>query len=62
LGRSTQSGSTAQRVSKYRPSAEKLALTPSDVICRRLVLYWGVYASRVEQPASVDDLKKLAQE
>ena len=32
------------------------SLTPSDIIGRRLVLYWGVYASRVDQPASVDDL------
>ena len=38
----TESGSTASRVSKYRPRMSVLAMTTSEVVCRRLVLYWGV--------------------
>ena len=38
----TESGSTAARVSKYRPRMSILAMTTSEVVCRRLVLYWGV--------------------
>ncbi len=52
----TQSGSTARRVSKYRPRTQILALTPSSSTCRRLVLYWGVNAIQVRQPETVDDL------
>jgi pyruvate kinase len=52
----TQSGSTAIRVSKYRPRVPILALTSSDIISGRLLLYWGVYPVRVEAPASVDEI------
>lgn len=52
----TQSGSTAMRVSKYRPSVPILALTPSGAVSGRLLLYWGVYPFMVEAPASVDEL------
>jgi pyruvate kinase len=52
----TQSGSTAIRVSKYRPSVPILALTPSSVVSGRLRLYWGVRPYEVGKPASVDEL------
>jgi len=39
----TQSGSTARRVSKYRPEMPILAITPDGNICRRLLLHWGVH-------------------
>ncbi len=38
----TESGSTAGRVSKYRPAAQILALTPSEETQRALTLNWGV--------------------
>jgi len=38
----THSGSTAQRISKYRPTAPILAVTGRDRILRRLNLVWGV--------------------
>jgi pyruvate kinase len=38
----THSGSTAIRISKYRPSAPILAITGRDRILRRLNLVWGV--------------------
>jgi pyruvate kinase len=52
----TESGSTAARVSKYRPRMNILAMTPDEVICRRLVLYWGVQPIHVTTPSSISDL------
>jgi pyruvate kinase len=52
----TESGSTAGRVSKYRPRMAIVAITPEEMICRRLVLYWGVHAVRIAMPSSVADL------
>ncbi len=55
----TSSGSTAIRVSKYRPKVPILAITPSDEVRKRLVLCWGVYAFQIGQPSSVDELFKV---
>ncbi len=55
----TESGSTAMRVSKYRPSVPVLALTPSQVVAGRLLLYWGVRPYLIVEPASVDELFAL---
>ncbi|ADJ26249.1 pyruvate kinase [Dehalogenimonas lykanthroporepellens BL-DC-9] len=52
----TSSGSTAGRVAKYRPSAPILAISPNGDICRRLILNWGVQASQIPTPRTVDDL------
>jgi pyruvate kinase len=52
----TESGSTADRVSKYRPRMNILAMTPSEAICRRLVLYWGVLPIQVTTPSSISHL------
>jgi pyruvate kinase len=52
----TESGSTAARVSKYRPRMNIVAMTPDEVICRRLVLYWGVQPVHVTTPYSISDL------
>ena len=38
----TRYGRTAQLLSSFRPRAGILAVTPSDVVARRLKLYWGV--------------------
>jgi pyruvate kinase len=51
----TQSGSTARRVSKYRPHVPILAITPNREIARRLVLYWGVQAFPIPEPPSVEE-------
>ena len=56
----TGSGSTAARVSKYRPRMNILAMTPSEAICRRLVLYWGVQPVHVTTPSSISDLFNAA--
>jgi pyruvate kinase len=52
----TKSGSTAGRVSKYRPDTTILAMTPDEVICYRLILFWGVQPVHVTAPASISDL------
>lgn len=52
----TSSGSTARRVSKYRPGIPILAATPSPKQRRRLLLSWGVYPYEVPDPPSVLDL------
>jgi len=52
----TQSGSTAGRVSKYRPRMPILAITPNSVGVGRLLLYWGVHPFQIAKASSVDDL------
>jgi len=52
----TQSGSTAGRVSKYRPKVPILAITPDAVISGRLLLHWGVYPFQVAKVSVVDEL------
>ena len=51
----TESGSTAGRVSKYRPKSGILALTPSEKSQRRLTLFWGVTPVIVRTLKSVED-------
>lgn len=52
----TSSGSTAARVSKYRPRMPILAMTHDNTIRRRLLLRWGVLPVCVDRPSSVDEL------
>ena len=56
----TSSGSTAGRVSKYRPSTPILAISPNIETCRRLILNWGVQASQISTPKTVDNLFSIA--
>jgi len=56
----TQSGSTAGRVSKYRPRIPVLAITPNPAVSGRLLLHWGVHPFQVAGAASVDELFSTA--
>lgn len=38
----TESGSTAKRVSRYRPESMIIAATPNEPVTRSLALNWGV--------------------
>jgi len=58
----TQSGSTARRVSRYRPHMPVIALTPNKEVIGRLVLSWGVYAFYVETPATLENQLDLSAE
>jgi pyruvate kinase len=56
----TQSGSTAGRVSKYRPRMPILAITTAAVVVGRLMLRWGVYPFQIAGASSVDELFSTA--
>jgi pyruvate kinase len=58
----TESGGTAGRVSRYRPGAPVLALTPHEKITRLLTLRWGVTPLTIKQPETVDDMFNMALE
>lgn len=53
---STQSGSTARMVSRYRPEAPVIAVTTSERVARRLNLSWGVYAMLGERTKNTDEM------
>jgi pyruvate kinase len=58
----TESGSTAGRVSKYRPAAEILALTPSAETQRALTMNWGVLPVTTAPVRDLDDFFARVQE
>ena len=52
----TQSGSTARRVSRFRPNAPILALTPGNEVFGQMVLNWGVFPVKMPMPATADEI------
>jgi pyruvate kinase len=58
----TSSGTTALRVSKYRPRHPILAVTPSASVVNRLSLIWGVLPVRKQEPANLEEVFELAAE
>jgi pyruvate kinase len=58
----TESGSTAGRVSKYRPKAPILAMTSNSIVSGRLLLHWGVYPHQLAALSSLDSLFTSAAE
>jgi len=58
----TQSGSTAARVSKYRPSQPIVALCTQDRVARNLKLRWGITSLVVDQVKTVDALFAKAED
>lgn len=58
----TTSGTTALRVSKYRPRHPILAVTPSQSVVNRLTLSWGVLPIRKHEPANLEEVLELAGE
>ena len=53
---STQTGSTARKVSKYRPKAPIFAATPYDHVARQLTLSWGVSPQVVPMADNIDKM------
>ncbi|MDP6063828.1 MAG: pyruvate kinase [SAR202 cluster bacterium] len=51
----TESGSSAGRVSKYRPLPPILALTPSRRVQRHLTLFWGVTPVTIPEVHTMDE-------
>jgi len=58
----TQSGTTGNITSSYRPRSHIIAMTPSDKIYRRMSLTWGVSAHSVEQFADTDQMLAYCRE
>ena len=58
----TTSGSTARRVSKYRPRTPIVAITPNELIQRQLSLSWGVIPMKVKESKLIVDMFKVAAE
>ena len=58
----TTGGTTALRVSKYRPAQPIIAVTSSEKIMERLSLPWGVFAVRKPEPPSLEKVFNLATE
>lgn len=57
---STQSGATARMVSKFRPAAPILAMTPHPEVARRLSVVWGVQPLVVPRTDKIDDMIDVA--
>jgi pyruvate kinase len=52
----TESGGVARLISEYRPEANIVALTTSEVTYRRLALVWGVTPVHIDPCVTTDDL------
>ncbi|WP_309121476.1 pyruvate kinase [Paenibacillus sp.] len=52
----TETGYTARMVSKYRPKAPIIAVTPDESVMRRLNLVFGVFPVKGEEAANTDEL------
>ncbi len=52
----TLSGNTAMMISKYRPKAEIVALSPSQQTARQMMLYWGVIPVWAKRADTTDEL------
>jgi pyruvate kinase len=57
----TESGFTAQMVSRFRPRQTILAPTTDERIVRRLSLFWGVYPRLVEVHGSIEEMLATAE-
>lgn len=58
----TMTGSTAIRVSKYRPKQSIIAVTPFEDVARKLSIVWGVYPILTEKKESADDIINISVE
>ena len=56
----TNSGLTAQHISRYRPRQGIIALSPREDTVRRLCLLWGCYPTEVKDPKDTDDMFQIA--
>lgn len=57
---STQSGSTARMVSKYRSPAPIVAVTPSERVAQQLTISWGVNPVLAPSAANIDEMLDLS--
>lgn len=57
---STQSGSTARMVSKYRSPASIVAITPSERVAQQLTISWGVNPVLAPMAKNIDEMLDLS--
>ncbi|UCD37382.1 MAG: pyruvate kinase, partial [Fidelibacterota bacterium] len=57
----THTGSTAKSVSRFRPRARIVALSPFSSTCRQLQLSWGVTPLQVNEYANTDEMITMAE-
>lgn len=57
---STQSGASARLVSKYRPQAPIIAVTPYQHVAQQLALVWGVYPVLGPRTNNTDSMMDVA--
>ncbi|MBI5211249.1 MAG: pyruvate kinase [Elusimicrobia bacterium] len=60
LAAATESGATARYLSKSRPAAPILGLSPKEETLRRMALYWGVLPVRIPRFRKHEDLLEEA--
>lgn len=58
----TVNGTTVRRISKYRPRAPILAMTPHPAMARQLLLTWGVTPMGVVHYETIDELLHQVEE
>jgi pyruvate kinase len=58
----TQSGSTAMRISRYRPGTPILALTPDSTVAGKLLLFWGIRPQIIIEPKTFEKLLALGKQ
>lgn len=56
----TSIGTTARMVSKYRPEADIIAVTPDRRVMNKLVLVWGVHPVLTQETKGTDELFEAA--
>jgi len=56
----TEHGYTARMVSKYRPKANIIAVTPHEKTMRRMMLFWGVQSVLGTSTTNTDDMVQNA--
>jgi pyruvate kinase len=56
----TRSGGTARRISRFRPEAPTLALTPNPRTYNQLALSWGVNPIFIENLENTDEMTQIA--
>ncbi|MFP4698593.1 MAG: pyruvate kinase [Eubacteriales bacterium] len=59
---STISGFTARMVSRFRPKAPVIGISPLEYVQRRMQIYWGVIPIKIKEVESTEKLLDLAVE
>jgi pyruvate kinase len=55
----TLTGSTARMLSRHKPYQSVIALSPSDVVCRKLALSFAIRPMHIKKPKRLDDALEI---